>query len=64
MSTVIETEEQQALRAAVAALAKRYGRDYLTSVVREGAHPRELWTEAAGLGYLGEIGRASCRGRV
>ena len=53
MSTVIETEEQQALRAAVAALAKRYGRDYLTSVVREGAHPRELWTEAAGLGYLG-----------
>ncbi|MFE7239608.1 acyl-CoA dehydrogenase family protein [Streptomyces sp. NPDC057580] len=53
MSTVLETEEQQALRAAVAALGKRYGRDYMTSVVRDGAHPRELWTEAAKLGYLG-----------
>ncbi|MFE9252513.1 acyl-CoA dehydrogenase family protein [Streptomyces sp. NPDC007088] len=53
MSTVLETEEQQALRAAVAALGKRYGRDYMTSVVRAGEQPRELWTEAAGLGYLG-----------
>ena len=53
MSTVLETEEQQDLRAAVAALGKRYGRDYMTSVVRDGAHPRELWTEAAKLGYLG-----------
>ncbi|MDF6044094.1 acyl-CoA/acyl-ACP dehydrogenase [Streptomyces sp. JH14] len=53
MSTVLETEEQQALRAAVAALGKRYGRDYMTSVVRDGAHPRELWAEAAKLGYLG-----------
>ncbi|MEV0489076.1 acyl-CoA dehydrogenase family protein [Streptomyces atratus] len=53
MSTVLETEEQQALRTAVAALGKRYGRDYMTSVVRDGAHPRELWTEAAKLGYLG-----------
>ncbi|MFJ7944558.1 acyl-CoA dehydrogenase family protein [Streptomyces sp. NPDC096354] len=53
MSTALETEEQQALRAAVAALGKRYGRDYMTSVVRDGAHPRELWSEAAKLGYLG-----------
>ncbi|MEL5957616.1 acyl-CoA dehydrogenase family protein [Streptomyces sp. CLV115] len=53
MSTVLETEEHQALRAAVAALGKRYGRDYMTSVVREGGHPRELWAEAAKLGYLG-----------
>ncbi|MFI6725247.1 acyl-CoA/acyl-ACP dehydrogenase [Streptomyces sp. R-74717] len=53
MSTVLETEEHQALRAAVAALGKRYGRDYMTSVVRDGAHPHELWTEAAKLGYLG-----------
>lgn len=53
MSTVLETEEHQALRAAVAALGKRYGRDYMTSVVRDGAHPRELWAEAAKLGYLG-----------
>ncbi|MFD7530272.1 MULTISPECIES: acyl-CoA dehydrogenase family protein [unclassified Streptomyces] len=53
MSTVLETEEHQALRAAVAALGKRYGRDYMTSVVRDGAHPSELWAEAAKLGYLG-----------
>ncbi|MFG3528866.1 acyl-CoA dehydrogenase family protein [Streptomyces sp. NPDC047917] len=53
MSTVLETEEHQALRAAVAALGKRYGRDYMTSVVRDGAHPHELWAEAAKLGYLG-----------
>lgn len=53
MSTALETEEQQALRAAVAALGKRYGRDYMTSVARDGAHPRELWAEAAKLGYLG-----------
>ncbi|MGW0546059.1 acyl-CoA dehydrogenase family protein [Streptomyces altiplanensis] len=48
-----ETEEHKALRAAVAALGKRYGRDYATTVVREGAHPDALWAEAAKLGYLG-----------
>ncbi|MFG2651122.1 acyl-CoA dehydrogenase family protein [Streptomyces sp. NPDC048436] len=53
MSTVLETEEHQALRAAVAALGKRYGRDYLTRVVREEGHPDELWADAAKLGYLG-----------
>ncbi|MFJ6570009.1 acyl-CoA dehydrogenase family protein [Streptomyces sp. NPDC091292] len=53
MSTVIETEEQQALRAAVAALGKRFGRAYFTSVVQAGGHPDELWSEAAKLGYLG-----------
>ncbi|MFB7913959.1 acyl-CoA dehydrogenase family protein [Streptomyces sp. NPDC056061] len=53
MSTVLETEEHRALRDAVAALGKRYGRDYMTSVVREESHPRELWAEAAKLGYLG-----------
>ncbi|GAA3844914.1 acyl-CoA dehydrogenase family protein [Streptomyces coacervatus] len=43
MST-IETEEQKALRSAVAALGKRHGRNY----------DREtLWAEAAKLGYLG-----------
>ncbi|MFJ9621126.1 acyl-CoA dehydrogenase family protein [Streptomyces sp. NPDC101181] len=51
--TVLETEEHQALRAAVAALGKRYGRDYMTTVIREGSHTRELWAEAAKLGYLG-----------
>jgi alkylation response protein AidB-like acyl-CoA dehydrogenase len=41
---MLETEEHKALRAAVAALGKRHGRDY----VRE-----DLWAEAAKLGYLG-----------
>ncbi|WP_156725005.1 acyl-CoA dehydrogenase family protein [Streptomyces apocyni] len=52
-SPVIESQEHQDLRAAVAALGSRYGRDYLTKVVREGGHPQELWSEAAKLGYLG-----------
>ncbi|WP_089116161.1 acyl-CoA dehydrogenase family protein [Streptomyces sp. SS07] len=51
--TALETEEHQALRAAVAALGKRYGRDYMTTVIREGKHTDELWAEAAKLGYLG-----------
>ncbi|WP_409058315.1 acyl-CoA dehydrogenase family protein [Streptomyces sp. SYP-A7185] len=53
MSTVLETEEHQALRAAVAALGKRYGRDYMTRVVADEGHPDELWADAAKLGYLG-----------
>ncbi|MFD8421932.1 acyl-CoA dehydrogenase family protein [Streptomyces sp. NPDC059466] len=53
MSPVTETEEHQALRAAVAALGRRYGRDYLTCAIREDRHPTELWAEAGKLGYLG-----------
>ncbi|MGW0788309.1 acyl-CoA dehydrogenase family protein [Streptomyces sp. NPDC002911] len=53
MSTVLETQEHQALRAAVAALGKRFGRDYSTGLARRGEHPRELWEEAGRLGYLG-----------
>ncbi|MFG2344915.1 acyl-CoA dehydrogenase family protein [Streptomyces phaeochromogenes] len=53
MTTVLETDEHKALRAAVAALGTRYGRDYLTKVIAAGAHPDELWSEAAKLGYLG-----------
>ncbi|MFF4400385.1 acyl-CoA dehydrogenase family protein [Streptomyces sp. NPDC001480] len=53
MTTTLETEEQGALRAAVATLGKRYGRDYITRVVAGGGHPEELWSEAAKLGYLG-----------
>ncbi|APY87695.1 acyl-CoA dehydrogenase [Streptomyces alfalfae] len=52
-STVLETEEHRALRAAVAALGKRYGRDYMTRLTQEGGHPDELWRDAAALGYLG-----------
>lgn len=53
MSTVLETEEHKALRAAVAALGKRFGRAYATELFRNGEHPRELWEEAGKLGYLG-----------
>ncbi|MGW1066776.1 acyl-CoA dehydrogenase family protein [Streptomyces aureus] len=53
MSPVTETDEHKALRAAVAALGKRYGRAYLTKAVAEGGHPDELWAEAGKLGYLG-----------
>ncbi|MEV6754900.1 acyl-CoA dehydrogenase family protein [Streptomyces sp. NPDC051214] len=52
-STVLETEEHQALRAAVAALGKRYGRDYMSRIVAGEGHPDELWADAAKLGYLG-----------
>ncbi|MDX3060036.1 acyl-CoA/acyl-ACP dehydrogenase [Streptomyces sp. NE06-03E] len=53
MSSVLETEEHKALRAAVAALGKRFGRAYATELFRNGEHPRELWEEAGKLGYLG-----------
>jgi alkylation response protein AidB-like acyl-CoA dehydrogenase len=53
MTTVLETDEHKALRAAVAALGTRYGREYLTKVIAAGTHPDELWSEAAKLGYLG-----------
>ncbi|MCX5198643.1 acyl-CoA/acyl-ACP dehydrogenase [Streptomyces sp. NBC_00249] len=48
-----ESEDHKALRTAVAALGRRYGRDYLARVAREGRHPDELWADAAKLGYLG-----------
>ncbi|MFI8997102.1 acyl-CoA dehydrogenase family protein [Streptomyces sp. NPDC053542] len=53
MTSLIETEEHRALRDAVAALGKRYGREYFTRVTSEGKHTDELWAEAAKLGYLG-----------
>ncbi|QTD99220.1 acyl-CoA dehydrogenase family protein [Streptomyces cyanogenus] len=53
MTAVIESEEHKALRSAVAALGKRYGREYLTRTVAEGKPPTELWSEAGKLGYLG-----------
>ena len=52
-TALLETEEQRALREAVAALGKRYGREYFAGVVRDGKHTDELWAEAAELGYLG-----------
>ncbi|MEW2219278.1 acyl-CoA dehydrogenase family protein [Streptomyces sp. NPDC006990] len=53
MTGLTETEEHTALRASVAALGKRYGRDYFAQVVADGKHTDELWAEAAKLGYLG-----------
>ncbi|MDH6226424.1 MULTISPECIES: acyl-CoA dehydrogenase [Streptomyces] len=53
MSVVIETEEHEALREAVAALGRRYGRAYVTKALDEGKGPEELWNEAGKLGYLG-----------
>ncbi|MFE1770401.1 acyl-CoA dehydrogenase family protein [Streptomyces sp. NPDC059008] len=50
---VIETEEHRALREAVAALGRRYGREYFAAAVAEGRHTDDLWREAAKLGYLG-----------
>ncbi|MEU8931435.1 acyl-CoA dehydrogenase family protein [Streptomyces sp. NPDC048409] len=53
MTSQIETDEHKALRDAVAALGKKYGRDYITRTIAEGRHPTELWQEAGKLGYLG-----------
>ncbi|MFI1796835.1 acyl-CoA dehydrogenase family protein [Streptomyces sp. NPDC020379] len=51
--TLVESTEHADLRAAVAALGRRYGREYVARAVREGKHTDELWAEAGELGYLG-----------
>ncbi|MGH3862366.1 acyl-CoA dehydrogenase family protein [Actinokineospora sp.] len=48
-----ESEERQALRAAVGELGRKYGHDYLVKQARSGGHTTELWNEAGKLGYLG-----------
>jgi hypothetical protein len=48
-----ESEERQALRAAVRELANRFGRDYFVAKARSGEKTSELWAEAGKLGYLG-----------
>ena len=48
-----ETDEQQALRAAVADLASKYGYAYFTKQARSGGRLTELWQEAAKLGFIG-----------
>ena len=48
-----ESEERQALRAAVRDLAGRFGRDYFVAKARSGEKTTELWAEAGKLGYLG-----------
>ncbi|MFF2085256.1 acyl-CoA dehydrogenase family protein [Nocardia sp. NPDC058176] len=50
----IETEEQKALRAAVASLAAKYNyRDYVLPLSRKNEPLTELWDEAGKLGFLG-----------
>src|SRR6478609_8564039 len=52
--TVIETEEQRELRAAVAKLAQKYNyRDYVQAKGRNHEPLTELWDEAGKLGFLG-----------
>lgn len=48
-----ESEERQALRAAVRDLGAKYGREYYLERARSGGKTTELWNEAGGLGYLG-----------
>jgi alkylation response protein AidB-like acyl-CoA dehydrogenase len=48
-----ETDEQQALRAAVAELGRKYGYGYYTRQARDGGRLTELWQEAGELGFLG-----------
>jgi alkylation response protein AidB-like acyl-CoA dehydrogenase len=49
----VETDEQQALRQAVAAMAANYGQDYYLEKARSGQHTDELWNEAGKLGFIG-----------
>ncbi|MCH9736933.1 MAG: acyl-CoA/acyl-ACP dehydrogenase [Actinomycetia bacterium] len=49
----VETEEQQALRKAVAGMAANYGQDYYLEKARAGQHTDELWAEAGKLGFIG-----------
>jgi alkylation response protein AidB-like acyl-CoA dehydrogenase len=53
MSSFVETEEQQELRKAVAAMAANYGQDYYLEKARAGQHTDELWSEAGKLGFIG-----------
>ncbi|SOD72613.1 hypothetical protein SAMN05892883_1986 [Jatrophihabitans sp. GAS493] len=48
-----ETQEQSALRAAVAELAAKYGHDYTLTKARAHEPLTELWNEAGKLGFLG-----------
>lgn len=49
----IESDERQALRAAVAELGAKYGPSYYAEKAKSGGKTEELWSEAGRLGYLG-----------
>ena len=48
-----ETEERRELRAQVARLAGKYGREWFTEKARAGEKTTELWLEIGKFGYLG-----------
>jgi alkylation response protein AidB-like acyl-CoA dehydrogenase len=48
-----ETDEQRLLRESVAAMAAKYGHEYLIGKARAGEKTDELWAEAGRAGYLG-----------
>src|ERR1700733_11460729 len=48
-----ETDEQRALRAAVAELGAAYGHTYFLKQARSGGRLTELWQQAGQLGFLG-----------
>ncbi|MGI5125458.1 acyl-CoA dehydrogenase family protein [Pseudonocardia sp. CA-107938] len=48
-----ETDEQRLLRSSVAAMAAKYGHDYLQEKARTGGKTTELWRDAGEAGYLG-----------
>ncbi len=52
-TSFIESEERQALRKSVAALAANYGPEYYLERARAGGHTEELWREAGQLGFIG-----------
>ena len=52
-TSFIESEERQALRKSVAAMAANYGQEYFLEKARSGGHTDELWREAAELGFIG-----------
>jgi alkylation response protein AidB-like acyl-CoA dehydrogenase len=51
--TFVDSEERQALRAAVTKLGAGYGYEYFARKSRAGEHLTELWAEAGKLGYIG-----------
>jgi alkylation response protein AidB-like acyl-CoA dehydrogenase len=53
MTGFTESDERQALRAAVADLGRRYGGEWFLKKARAGEKSSELWEEAGKLGYLG-----------
>ncbi|GAA1913396.1 acyl-CoA dehydrogenase family protein [Nocardioides hwasunensis] len=53
MSSFTESEERIELRAQVARLAQRFGRDWFVERARAGEKTTDLWMEIAKAGYLG-----------